>query len=84
MCVAYSFQEISNAADIRHILEKGVTHKSPFAKRVFDFIFANVNTPDTTHSYNSNDYKEHFWQSRFATLSVQLVVVVEFDIHLLC
>jgi hypothetical protein len=25
------------------------------------------------HPYNSSDYKEHFWQSRFATSSVQLV-----------
>jgi hypothetical protein len=63
ICVIYSFQEISNAADARHILEKGVSHKSPFAQRVFDFIFADVETPGTLHPYNSDDYKEHFWQS---------------------
>jgi hypothetical protein len=73
MHVAYTFQEISNAADVRHILEKGVTHKSPFAERVFDFIFSDVDTLGTNHPYNRDDYKEHFWQSRFATLSVQLV-----------
>jgi hypothetical protein len=73
MRITYSFQEISNAANVRHILEKGVTHKSPFAERVFDFIFSDVDTPSTTHPNNSNDYKEHFWQSRFATSSMQLV-----------
>jgi hypothetical protein len=73
MCVAYSFQEITNAADVRHILEKGVTRKYPFEERVFDFIFANVNTPGRTYPYNSDNYKEHFWQSRFATSSVQFV-----------
>jgi hypothetical protein len=54
-------------------LDKGVSHKSPFAERVFDFIFADVNTPGTMHPYNNDEYKEHFWQSRFATASVQLV-----------
>ena len=54
-------------------MDKGVSHKSPFAERVFDFIFADVNTPGTMHPYNNDEYKEHFWQSRFATASVQLV-----------
>jgi hypothetical protein len=55
-------------------LHKGINHKSPFAKKVFNLIFQNPESGGVvTHSFDTDEYKQFFWQSSFATNSIQLV-----------
>jgi hypothetical protein len=55
-------------------LHKGINHKSPFAKKVFNLIFWNPQSGGVvTHSFDTDEYKQFFWQSSFTINSVQLV-----------
>jgi hypothetical protein len=68
-------QELPNSTDANTIISKGVTHKSPFANEVYKLIFSpdDKGTASSYVKFDTNDCREHFWVSSFATASVTIL-----------